>query len=292
MNFQNQVDYLQLWKNEDMFEGVTVPDPLEAETLKSQIVFRCGLLEPAYSEPEIQKTAITQFFKREQWNIQHLVNIILAEYSPIENTDRYSEHTTEDIGSGSSTHSGTDARNIINSGKDQRDIEESGTDQRDLQESGTDQREIQNSGTDGREIQESGDTTTTREISAYNSAAYQADNKETVDHGKRTEDDLTYGKVTNDDVTYGKKTDDDITYGKKTDDDVTYGKQTQDNVIYGHKITDEKTGSSTYTEHTHGNIGVTTNQEMIRQELELLEAFDVYDWIAAKMEKELFLQVY
>ena len=281
MNFQNQIDWLQI-RNEDMLEGVSVPDPLEAETLKSQIVFRCGLLIPAYSEPEIQKTAITQFFRREQWNIQHLINIILAEYSPIENTDRYSEHTTEDIGSGSSTHSGTDQRQINTSGTDQRDIQESGTDSREIQNSGTDSRVTANTGSDQREIQEGGATTTTREISAYNSTGYQADNKETVDHGKTTNDDLTYGKIT----------DDDVTYGKKTDDDVTYGKQTQDNLTYGHKITDEKTGTSTYTEHTHGNIGVTTNQEMIRQELELLEAFDVYDWIAAKLEKELFLQIY
>ena len=261
MNFQNQIDFLQI-RNEDMLEGVVVPDPLDTETLKSQIVFRCGLLWPAYSEPEIQKTAITQFFKREQWNIKHLINIILAEYSPIENTDRYSEHTTEDNGSGSSTHSGSDRRTINNSGKDQRDIQESGTDQRDVSSSGTDQRDIQEGGT----------TTVTREVSAYNSSGYQADNKETTAHGK--------------------KTDDDVTYGKKTDDDVTYGKNTVDNLAYGHKIIDEKTGKSTYTEHTHGNIGVTTNQEMIRQELELLEAFDVYDWIAAKMERELFLQVY
>lgn len=252
MNFQNQIDWLRIHNNEDMLSGVSVPDELDAETLKSQIVFRCGLLIPAYSEPEIQKAAITQFFKREQWNIQHLVNIILAEYSPIENTDRYSEHTTEEAGSGSSTHSGTDQRQINNSG--------------------TDQRQIQLSGTDQRDIQESGSTTDTREVSAYNSTGYQPDNQETVQHGK--------------------KTDDDFTYGKQTDDDLTYGKQTADNMTYGHKITDEKSGSSTYTEHTHGNIGVTTNQEMIRQELELLEAFDIYDWIAAKMEKELFLQIY
>lgn len=252
MNFQNQIDYLRTLRNEDMLEGVVVPDPLETETLKSQIVFRCGLLWPAYSEPEIQKTAITQFFRREQWNIQHLINIILAEYSPIENTDRYSEHTTEEEGGGSSTHSGTDQRQINNSG--------------------TDQRDIQLSGTDNRDIKESGDTIDTKEISAYNTNGYQADNKETINHGKITDDDLTYGK--------------------KTDDDLTYGKQTSDNITYGHKITDEKTGKTSYTEHTHGNIGVTTNQEMIKQELELLEAFDIYDWIAAKIEKELFLQVY
>lgn len=252
MNFQNQIDYLKALRNEDMLEGVSVPSPLDPEILKSQIVFRCGLLWPAYSEPEIQKTAITQFFKREQWNIKHLVNIILAEYSPIENTDRYSEHTTEDNGSSTTTQSGTDRRNI--------------------NESGTDERDIQTSGTDQRAIQEGGSTTDTKEISAYNTAGYQADNKETIDHGKTT--------------------DDDVTYGKKTDDDLSHNKNVSDELTYGRSIKDQKNGSSSYTEHTHGNIGVTTNQEMIRQELELLEAFDVYDWIAAKMEKELFLQIY
>lgn len=252
MTFQDQINYLQEIMNDDMFTGVSVPDPLDPETLKSQIVFRCGLLDPVYSEPHIMQAAITQFFKTEQWNINHLINIILAEYSPIENTDKYSEHTTEDEGSGTVTLSGTDRRNITNSGADQR--------------------EIANSGTDIREIQESGDDITTREISAFNSANYQPDNKETLGHGKRTEDDLIHGKTTDDNISYGKITEDSTTYGRKTED--------------------SKNGKSTYTEHTHGNIGVTTNQTMINEELELLEAFDVYDWIARKLEKELFLQVY
>lgn len=232
MNFQNQIDFLQEIEDIDMLDGVTVPAPLQAETLKSQIVFRCGLLDPAYSEPEIMRAAITQFFVRESWNIQHLVNIILAEYSPIENTDRYSEHTTEDEGEDSSTHSGTDTTQRSASGTDQRDIREGGT------------------------------TTDTNEVSAYNAATYQPDNKETVAHGKTVDDDLTYGKTETGSTTYG------------------------------HKITNERSGSSSYTEHTHGNIGVTTNQDMINQELELLRHFDVYDWTAAKLEHELFIQLY
>lgn len=252
MNFQSQINYLQEIRNEDMFIGVSVPDPLDPETLKSQIVFRCGLLTPTYSEPHIMQAAITQFFKTEQWNIKHLINIILAEYSPIENTDKYSEHTTKDSGSGSTTLTGSDSKNITNSGSDQR--------------------EITNSGTDVKEIQESGDTTATREISAFNSTGYQADNKETVDHGKRTEEDLQHGKVT----------DDNITFGKRVNEAGTTSRTTRE----------ENAGESSYTEHTHGNIGVTTNQQMIQEELQLLESFDIYDWIAAKLEKELFLQVY
>lgn len=252
MNFQAQINFLQEIMKDDMFAGVKVPEPLDAATLKSQIVFRCGLLTPTYSEPQIMQAAITQFFKTEQWNIKHLINIILAEYSPIENTDKYSEHTTTDTGSGSTSHTGTDKRNIQNSG--------------------TDQRKITSNGTDNRDIQESGEDVKTREVSAFNSSNYEPDNKETVKYGKKTEDDLTHEKVT----------DDIQVYGKITDDSTTYGRQ----------IREDTNGTSKYVEHTHGNIGVTTNQQMIQEELELLESFDIYDWIAAKMEKELFLQVY
>ena len=208
MNFQNQADYLKQLNNEDILSGVFVPAPLQEETLKSQIMFRCGLLDPAYTEPEIMQAAIAQFFKREQWNITHLVNIILAEYSPIENTDRYSEKETKQNGTRKVTTGGTDTH------------------------SGTDERES----------------------------------------------DLQYGHIENEAFIHGHRVDDDLKYGHKID-------------RTGH-TDEETTGGDKYVEHTHGNIGVTTNQEMIEQELQLLRHFDVYDWIAAKLENELFVQVY
>lgn len=244
MNFQNQADFLKQLNNEDILAGVYVPAPLQEETLKSQIMFRCGLLDPVYSEPEIMQAAITQFFKREQWNITHLVNIILAEYSPIENTDRYSEKETTQGGtrnvstSGSDTHSGNDERNITNSGMDQTDT------------------------------RHTGDDITTNTVSAFNSSSYQPDNRS----------DLQYGHIENEALIHGHRIDDDLTYGHKIDRTGSTNETT--------------TGSDKYVEHTHGNIGVTTNQEMIGQELQLLRHFDVYDWIAAKLENELFIQIY
>ena len=262
MNFQNQADYLKQLNNEDILAGVSAPAPLQADTLKSQIMFRCGLLEPVYTEPEIMAAAISQFFTREQWNITHLVNIILAEYSPIENMDRHGQVITYRTGGGSSTHSGTDQRDITHSGTDNRDIVHSGTDERDETHSGTDERDITHSGTD----------TTTNTVSAFNSSTYQPDNQSDLLHGESVDDDLTHGETI----------DDDLTYGHTIDDDTTYG----------HVITNTSNSNDTVTDHTHGNIGVTTNQELINQELELLRHFDVYDWIAAKMENELFIQVY
>ena len=284
MNFQNQTDYLKQFNNEDILSGVTVPAPLVKDTLKSQIMFRCGLLEPVYSEPYIMQTAISQFFKREQWNITHLVNIILAEYSPIENTDKYTEHTIDRSGSRTVTEAGTDTL----SGKDQRDISHSGTDTRDIVHGGTDQRDESHTGTDERDIGHTGTDTTTDTVSAFNSSTYQPDRQSELLHGETIDDDLTHGETIDDDITYGHTIDDDTTWGHKIDDDVTYGKTSTKNS----SVTDESSGKDTYTEHTHGNIGVTTNQQMIEQELELLRHFDIYDWIAAKLENELFIQVY
>lgn len=72
----------------------------------------------------------------------------------------------------------------------------------------------------------------------------------------------------------------DTNYGKKTDFD--YGKT--DDFTHGH--------IEEFTRLRHGNIGVTTNNQLITEEYEMLEKFNPYDWIAAKFERENFLQLY
>lgn len=235
MNLQNQIDFLRDIYKSDMFSecnSITIPAPLDPEMVRSSIVMRCGLLEPAYSEPSIMHQLTNLWFHTNAWNFQHLVNIILAEYSPIENTDRYSDHST--------ISSGTGSRAVVLS----KDNEET--------HSGTDRRDIDRSGTDSTE----------NTVSAYNASNYQADHKEDLTHGESVSDDLEHGHIIN---------------------------------TAGHdrtEATDNSSDSENYTEHTHGNIGVTTNQEMINQELELLQKFNVYDWIAAKYERDLCLQIY
>lgn len=48
--------------------------------------------------------------------------------------------------------------------------------------------------------------------------------------------------------------------------------------------------TKTYEQHTHGNIGVTTNQQMIEAELKLRE-FNIYTWIAEDFFKNFMLGV-
>lgn len=219
MNLQNLVDYCQ-FKGIDIFENCTVPAPLDIEMVKNEIMKKCGLLRPVYGEPEVFKALTKMWFDSNQWNFDHLVNIINAEYSPIENVYESDHYTTQ--------HSGTDKRAL--GGKDINTL------------SGTD------TVTDG--------SATTHEVSAFNSSGYQPSSK-----------DSNSGDI---DTKYGKK--DTLEFGKT--DDFTHGHL------------------ETYDRLRHGNIGVTTNDQLILEELSMLEKFNPYDWIAAKFERENFLQIY
>lgn len=54
---------------------------------------------------------------------------------------------------------------------------------------------------------------------------------------------------------------------------------------------EKEVGETSHRGHIHGNIGVTTNQQMIEAELKLRE-FDIYEYIAEKFEDTFLVQVY
>lgn len=219
MNFQNLVDYCQ-WKQIDIFEGCTVPAPLDISMVKNEIMKRCGLLRPVYAEPLVFRDLTKMWFDSNQWNFEHLAKIVTANYSPIENVYESDHWSTK--------HTGTDKRTF--GGKDIDTL------------SGTD------TVTDGSQ--------TAHDVSAFNSSSYQPSSV-----------DKNSGDI---DTKYGKK--DTLEFGKT--DDFTHGH------------------IETYDRLRHGNIGVTTNDQLINEELDLLEKFNPYDWIAAKFERENFLQIY
>ena len=286
-NLQNLMDYCKHIEI-DIFEGCTVPEPLERDQVINNIMLRCGLLTPVYSEPETFKMMTKMWFQSNQWNFEHLVKIMLANYSPIENVYESDQWTEKHTGTDKTKHGGSDT---LTHGETH---ELSGTDTLTHGEvhelSGTDTL------THGEVHELSGkdtvkDTTTNEhQVSAYNESTYQADSKDIRNNGPET----TYGKkdtASGDDKTkYGKKDtasgDDKTKYGKKDtasgDDKTTYGK-TED-FTHGEVIG--------YTRLRHGNVGITTNDALIREELSLLEDFNIYDWIAAKFERDNMIQLY
>lgn len=240
------------WQNIDLWAGCTVPSPFNINIVIDTIMSRCGLLTPIYGDPDVFKELTYMWFLKNQWNFEHLAKVYNASYSPIENVYE-SDHWTEG-------HTGTDKRAL--SGTDTDTL--SGKDIDTL--SGSDSNQA--SGSDGLQH----GLTTEHTVSAYNSGTYQADSKD----ASSGTDTTTFGKK--DTMTYGKK--DTMEYGKK--DTMEYGKK--DDFTHGHIVT--------YNRLRHGNVGITTNNELINQEMSMLEKFNPYDWIAAKYERENFLQVY
>lgn len=276
MNLQNLINYCAVYELPDPLSGISVPDPIDADRVRAAIMMRCGLLEPIYPEPDVFRQMLAQWFDNRAWNFEHLIKIIQAEYSPIENTDRYSEHSITRDGSDTTTHGGSD----IISTQGSENAEAGGTDR--TQTGGTDS--VQSSGNDTETRTPNLTSTRTDDISAENESGYQADARHTdTDTGSETTA-TQHGKT--DTTTYGKT--DTTTYGKTNDITRAETQTTQ----HGHVEKKSYDGGESYTEHTHGNIGTTTNTMLISEELELIKRFNIYDWIAERVEADLFVMVY
>ena len=264
VNLQNLIDYSKMMNEPDPLYGVELPDPLDAEKCKSAILMRCGLLEPVYNDPRVFREMIYTWFHIRDWNFKHLIAIIQAEYSPIENTDRYSEHTVTNSGSDSRKYGGSDETKRIASDTVNGSSEES-----------TSRTE---SGRDSRTRTPNLQSLTIDEISAENANDYQPDSQHrTSDSGSETTAGTSDGEES------------ERRNGSRAE---TGSHSSTETNSYGKTETGSRNGKETYTEHTHGNIGVTSNVQLINEETELLRRFNVYDWIAERVEETFFIMVY
>ena len=79
----------------DIFSGLYLPDnsPLDRDTVINVIMEKCGLNIPIYADVNVMQSAITLWSAKNQYTFIHIGKIYEAEYSPIENTDRYDSVT-------------------------------------------------------------------------------------------------------------------------------------------------------------------------------------------------------
>ena len=324
-SLQSLMDYYN-YEGVDPFEGCTTPEPIELNLLKSYIMRRCGLLQPIYGEPTLFKMQCKMWFDSNQWRMNHLVKMLLAEYEPHENVFEHEEWEEK--------HSGTDK----NGGKDSFEHGEthtlSGQDdfthgethtlsgQDDFTHGETHTLSGQDDLTHGETHTLSGkdtdaDTTSnTHTVSAYNSSAYQPDSQDQrggnieTTYGKKDTasgtDSTEYGKVDTasgtDSTEYGKvdtaSGTDSTEYGKvdtaSGTDSTEYGKvdtaSGTDTTTYGKTF--EHGENIDYTKDRHGNVGVKSSSDLMQEELNLLERFNVYETLAAWFEKDNMIQIY
>ena len=221
-------------------------------TTKESILIECAEFEFLYPAPEVAKTIIGIWSRKElpYWNRVYAAS--QAEYNPIEN---YRRNETENIEDGrTEEHSGSDVNRA------------SGTDTNTA--SGSDSNWGSSSSTDT----ESGTDTVDNSVTGYDSNDLVAHDRSQTQYGHT----LTNAAQGTNTQQYGRV------------DTFSHGKT--DTLQHGEKI--EHEGASERSMLAYGNIGVTTSQEMLTQELELAKIIEVIPIIIESFKNRFCLLVY
>ena len=246
-----------------ILDDLAVPEGLDVSILKDNLLIECGYREILYPRPDFFKMALRAWVRKNIGIWAELYDTTQYEYNPIENYDRKEDNT----------YVRTDDLTMTNSGKDT--TQNSGKDI--TQNSGTDT--TQNSGTDS--TQNSGSDTTLNKAHAFNTSGLTDSNSSTLSNGLKQ--DLTYGQKV--ELEHGQKIE--LEHGQKIE--LEHGQKVE--LEHGHVI--DNTGTQTNHEdiYAHGNIGVMSTQDMIKQQREVVQ-FNIYDYIISDFQKRFILGIY
>lgn len=256
MSMGATMSILGLWNNDhSIFDLLQLPEGFTAddrETVTDSILTECAELEILYPAPSVMKNCIGIWSRKELPTWQRIYNASLLEYNPIENYRRDETETIADARK--EEHSGTDTNTA--SGSDTNRA--SGSDSTTGNSSSTT--------TDG------GTDVTKNDVTGYDSNAMVPSNQQTIEHG------MTQGVIEN--------ASNSTTYGRT--DTVTHGRI--DSYQHGEKI--EHSGGTTRTNLAFGNIGVTTSQQMLTQEIDIAKIINVIPMIVDSFKNRFCLLVY
>lgn len=263
-----------------LFSGAVLPEKMSLPALIDKLIRDHGDLYPYHQNPIVLKSSIGFWFETRAYDFSQMYDALHAKYNPIENYDRtegYKDTLThsgvdkvqQTLGTQVETkHTGTETS--ASTGTDTQT--ESGTDT--TTHAGTE--ETRQRGTEGTELT----------VAAYDSDGYvpRENSTRTPNLDETRTPDLTDTRTPN--LTH-KRTPDllDTRTPNLTDTSVNSGTD-KGQTEYGHVETTE------HHSRVHGNIGVTTNQQMIQAEVDMRAAYDLYAIIARLFEQEFLSQCY
>lgn len=260
MSLGANLSLVGMYNHDDtLFSGMTFPDEFEStdkQVFINNVVLECAELELLYSDWDFLKFAINSWSEKEVFNWNRLYTAMVAEYNPIENYNRTENITVTNSGKDSVQSSGTDS--VAASGKDTNQASGNDTDTK--------------TGTDT--MAGSGSDTDTKSRTSFENNSFA--NTEKIQMTKGSSQTETFNTV----LTHANGRKDELTYGKT--DTTTYGKK--DETTYGHKITT--------TGNISGNIGVTTSQQMLEQEIAIIPKLNLIDTMIESFKNRFCLLVY
>lgn len=228
-----------------------LPEGIDEEELRFTILDNAGMMVPYHQVLPQLGLSIHMWFRQNKDNFARIIAVMNKEYNPIENYDRYEDRTE----GRTSEHSEDKTAKTVGS------------------MNGSDITNMSNSQTG------SANSTTTTNTGSDSTDQRAADNSETFRNTNKTIG-TANSSGTNGTYTNGTNTGNtNVNKLENTTEDVTEG------------LKHESNENITESLHVHGNIGVTTNQQMVQAELDL-RRYNIYEDICNRFVDKFLLGVY
>lgn len=283
IGFQN---YLEGY-DDDLFKYLSVPTGIDKDLLINNILLRGGEFEVLYSDPVFLQNMIGVWSSKWQRTMERWVNALSIEYDPLENYDRKEDWTDNGskVSSGTSEETNNRLSSTSSSENENKTENRNNTSQANSSEETT--RTENAIGNDSSKSTGSGTTTNTR--SAFDASTYSPhDKSETSSEGNNVSSSLTSA----DGKTQGETTSSNIESEMNSmDGSHSMNSNMMDNSANSSKMNNEDKTASLHSGRIHGNIGVTTSQQMLQAELDI-DKWNLYEEITDLFLNEFCIYLY
>lgn len=247
----------------DLFLNLSTPSGIDKSLLINNILLKGAEFEVLYPEPYFMQNMIGIWSDKWQHTMQRWINALSIDYNPLENYDRM-EDWIDKSSRLSNSNTGEKANNNSSIYGSNNSIKN--------------ENNLKNETAFGNDHSiSSGDGETTNERSAYDASNYSPHDKSTSE----TSGDNVAGSMTSaQGLTNTKDVESNVSQNISASDDT---KQTINNSF------DNSIGN--HEGRTHGNIGVTTSQQMLQAELDIAK-WNLYDEIADLFLSEFCIYIY
>ena len=282
-----------------LFDNLVFPDGINKEDVCDNILLDGGEFEPIYGDPYFMRDAISLWGRKHYRTFQKWIEALNIDYAPLENYDRIEDWTDTENG-GVSSSGRTDSGNTRTfNNQDKRTLDTQNKRTLDTEDKET--LDTQNKRTLDTEDKETLDTqnkrtldtntTTENTVSAFDSSSYQPSDKSDSDNtGTDTMDNTGTDTIDHTGTDTMDNTGTDTVEHTGTDtmdntgtDTVDYSGTIKDEYGEGRSNQETRNNKSVHGGRIHGNIGVTTSQQMLQAEL------DIAKWNITQQITDLFI---
>ena len=286
-------------QEDPLFKNLTVPEGMDRDKLINTILYRGAEFGVLYADPYFMQSMIGVWSDRYQHTLERWAKALAIDYDPLENYDRREDWYDSGLRSKTGTlqRTGSEVNGYSRSGSQvDTDKEENTGNSSDVRSSGMkDATSNSNQTAQMTAGTKTGDQSDETKVSAYDSSTYQPKDKTDTNN---SEADATATNTNSTGSTSGENNVNSVeqhqTSGGQSSEHSSFDSSNgSDNKMKSESGSDaEAEGhSAVHTGRTHGNIGVTTSQQMLQSELDIAR-FNIYDEAADLFISEFCIYVY